>query len=84
MNYVLKVFCFYCKDELLNAGVDCWYQCSKKQGPCAFCGIGLCCRKGSEGNGCDGSLGSPDHHVCVKTGIFNVKYSRDYILYLIL
>ena len=77
VNYVLKMFCFYCKDELLNAGVDCWNQCSKKQGPCNFCGTGLCCRYGWTGNGCEGSHGIPDvpGHVCVNRGIFT-SYSK--------
>ena len=81
VNYVPKMFCFYCKDELLNAGVDCWNQCSKKQGPCAFCGTGLCCRKGSEGNGCDGSLGIANAHVCTAAGIYLPHILKPICLY---
>merc|ERR1719445_1165702 len=52
-----------------NEGEDCWKECNKTQGPCAFCGAGgLCCRHGwhvHEG-GCDGFLGIEGrNHVCV-------------------
>jgi len=48
---------------VLNEGKDCWEGCQAKQGPCEWCGTGMCCRKGS--NGCDGSLGvEGKRHVC--------------------
>ena len=67
------MFCFHSKGGLQNSGVNCWDGCSKEQGPCAFCGTGLCCRKGwpDTSNGCDGSLGIDEpHHVCVAQGTF--------------
>jgi hypothetical protein len=53
---------------LLNAGQNCWGACQSQQGPCAWCGSGSCCRKGLAGNGCDGLIGDPDHHVCSAVG----------------
>ena len=57
----------YCQKELLNAGKDCWGGCGRRQGPCDWCGSGLCCRKGwwDTRNGCDGSIGEDGKgHVC--------------------
>ena len=31
---------------VLNYGRDCWRGCGRRQGPCEWCGSGLCCRKG--------------------------------------
>ena len=52
----------------MNVGIDCWESCGKKQGKCSFCGIdGYCCRKDfTPGNGCDGSSGGINRHVCVQ------------------
>merc|ERR1711988_2016327 len=53
---------------LMHAGEDCWSGCSATQGPCDWCGSGLCCRKGwsDTSNGCDGTLGIEGQgHVCV-------------------
>lgn len=51
-----------------HAGEDCWGGCNAKQGPCGWCGTGMCCRNGwgDKSNGCDGRLGIPGKgHVCV-------------------
>ena len=61
----------FCKGGLRNFGVNCWNQCDRKQGPCGFCGTGLCCRKGwsDTSNGCDGSVGiNGKGHVCASKG----------------
>jgi len=50
-----------------HRGEDCWGQCNGQQGPCSFCGTGVCCRLGWEdhSNGCDGSLGIHGlGHIC--------------------
>jgi len=47
-------------------GEHCWVQCGERSGYCPqFCGRGLCCRQGWTGNGCNGNMGDPAHHVCV-------------------
>ena len=49
-----------------HLGEQCWSQCGEKTGYCPqFCGSGLCCRQGFTGNGCNGNMGDPEHHVCV-------------------
>jgi hypothetical protein len=53
---------------LLNAGQNCWGECQSQQGPCAWCGSGSCCRQRWIGNGCDGLIGDPNHHVCSAGG----------------
>jgi len=50
-------------------GEDCWYECGKKQGPCAWCGSeGWCCTQKSgwtdTSNGCDGTFGGVSKHEC--------------------
>jgi len=53
--------------SLKNANKPCWFQCSKRQGPCSFCGSGYCCRRGfaDTSNGCDPTIGTnPHHHLC--------------------
>ena len=54
-------------ENLQNEGKHCWNECSQKQGDCEYCGSGLCCRKSYEfkTNGCDGTIGGDDAHVCV-------------------
>ena len=42
----------------------CWWKCNKKQGPCDWCGTGMCCKKGETGNGCDGTFGGESDHRC--------------------
>ena len=52
-----------------NAGKDCWGGCKGKQGACAWCGAGLCCRYGwkDKSNGCSGTHGIKGKgHVCTK------------------
>eukprot|EP01045_Picozoa_sp_COSAG04_P005038 COSAG04_NODE_228_length_19279_cov_89.380970_5_plen_1262_part_00 len=46
---------------------ECWSMCDEKSGPCSFCGVGKCCRKGYKGgeNGCGADEGMVDHHGCV-------------------
>jgi hypothetical protein len=54
----------------------CLSKCNNKQGPCSFCGTGLCCRKGwdDKSNGCDGTLGIAGRgHVCVSPGIVTTE-----------
>ena len=66
----------------MNAGLDCWYKCEGKQGVCAWCGDGMCCKKGYHDtrNGCDGSFGGNTRHECVTkpTGKHTISKS-DYI-----
>jgi len=58
--------------DLKHPGEYCWPGCGGKQGFCDWCGSqGLCCKKGYEGNGCDGEIGITNHHGCV----FNPDYS---------
>ena len=50
-----------------HEGEDCWGGCHAIQGPCNWCGTGVCCRLGWEdtSNGCDGSIGVEGMgHVC--------------------
>ena len=53
------------KYNLTNGGNLCLGMCDGNQGPCDFCGGGLCCRKEHVGNGCDGLIGNQFHHTCV-------------------
>ena len=57
-------------DPLEHAGENCWNRCNAKQGKCRWCGTeGWCCQKGSVGNGCDGTFGGENGHICtLKTG----------------
>ena len=51
---------------LKHGGEGCWHKCNQKEGKCDWCGTeGLCCRKGYQRSGCDGSLGSFWNHQCV-------------------
>merc|ERR1712051_680775 len=51
---------------LENGGQHCWAGCNSQQGKCAWCGTdGWCCKKGWTGNGCDGTFGGSNHHLCV-------------------
>jgi hypothetical protein len=59
---------FWSLEGLKNAGEDCWDACDKNQGPCSWCGTGICCRYGwrDTSNGCDGTVGiQGKRHVCV-------------------
>jgi len=58
---------------LLNPGANCWEGCNRRQGPCAWCGIGYCCRKGWHGNGCNGSIGGGGYHACVSRPYFRKR-----------
>merc|ERR1712070_668583 len=53
------------KKGLRNAGKNCWTPCHKKNGKCAWCGTGVCCRHGWKKGGCDGKQGAKKHHACV-------------------
>ena len=58
--------------ELKHKGKNCLKKCEKTQGRCNWCGSkGYCCRKNwTAGNGCDGSFGGTNQHVCaLKPGI---------------
>ena len=50
-----------------NIGKYCWNACEQIQGSCSWCGtLGMCCKKGYRGNGCDGNLGiAKKEHSCV-------------------
>ena len=52
---------------LNNSGKDCWTNCQDQQGPCSWCGTGLCCRYGwpDQSNGCAGLGINGLGHVCV-------------------
>lgn len=53
-------------EGILNEGKHCLSACGA-QGPCGFCGVGLCCRAGwhDKSKGCDDGIGlSADSHVC--------------------
>jgi len=52
-----------------HEGSDCLEGCGYRQGPCSWCGSGMCCRKGwNDTSGCDGTLGIDEtRHVCVPT-----------------
>jgi len=51
-----------------NPGMDCWFRCAHKSGPCNnFCGSGnYCCRQGFRWRekGCDGKVGGKFKHEC--------------------
>ena len=48
-----------------NGDKECWGKCNSKEGKCDWCGPnGLCCRKHTVGNGCDGTIGGPGNHQC--------------------
>eukprot|EP01051_Picozoa_sp_SAG22_P000973 SAG22_NODE_33_length_27588_cov_104.174652_4_plen_1217_part_00 len=53
--------------SLMHEGEQCWDACGLQQGPCSWCGSGLCCKLGwaDHRNGCDGSVGlSADLYLC--------------------
>jgi len=60
--------------ELKNANKRCLGRCGGKQGPCPYCGSGLCCKFGSDdkSGGCDGTIGKQEkrskktEHVCAE------------------
>jgi len=53
--------------DLEHIGEDCWGDCNAEQGQCNWCGYdGWCCRKDWTGNGCDGTFGGENQHVCVQ------------------
>jgi len=61
-NVGMKITC----GTLEHAGEDCWNGCNSKEGKCDWCGAdGWCCRQGSIGNGCDGTIGGQNNHMCV-------------------
>ena len=61
--------------DLQHEDEDCWGACHQQEGYCGWCGDdGLCCRKGWEGNGCDGEIGGHSGHRCAANpGIINQK-----------
>ena len=66
-NKEQAVGCFTPPRPVVNEGLDCWGGCNAKQGPCDWCGSGLCCRYGwdDKSNGCDGKIGVQGKgHVC--------------------
>ena len=69
--------------NLQNSGKDCWGPCNG-QGPCDYCGTGVCCRKGwdDHSKGCDGSIGGDGYHTCVSLGNFYGFYSQSQVMIL--
>jgi hypothetical protein len=70
---------------LEHSGENCWNKCNTKQGKCRWCGTeGLCCNKGTIGNGCDGSFGGNNEFKCVvkpgtafdKSAYYSIKHSK--------
>ena len=55
---------------LEHAGENCWNRCNSVDGKCKWCGTdGWCCSMSSIGNGCDGTFGGENGHICtLKTG----------------
>eukprot|EP00808_Paulinella_micropora_P021675 g66092.t1 len=53
--------------DSIDPQANCWIHCGEKSGPCAWCGLGLCCRAGYNGgeNGCAVDQGGKDYHICV-------------------
>ena len=69
MIYLAHISCI--QGDLLNEGQECLNQCNQIQGPCNYCGSGLCCRKGwhDTSNGCNGNIGGDGSHTCA--GMFH-------------
>ena len=78
-NLNSKLLCFIVSDPMYisflvlgpleHAGEDCWNRCKVDgitvDGKCKWCGTdGWCCRQGSVGNGCDGTFGGENGHIC--------------------
>ena len=52
--------------SLEHFGEKCLIGCNDQEGNCDWCGDdGLCCKKGSIGNGCDGTIGGTNNYLCV-------------------
>ena len=65
MSYqIIETIHLVSDDGLINEGQDCWWKCCKQNGPCNWCGTGLCCKKGVIKNGCDGTFGGGSTHQC--------------------
>ena len=62
-------------EPLQQRGEHCWDACNQQQGPCAWCGSGLCCRRGwgDRSNGCDGSFGGQGSIVRCQTSVFSQR-----------
>ena len=65
------------KNGVINENLNCWNKCNFKQGPCKWCGSGMCCRYGwtDFSNGCSGNIGKPGiyHHICNKNPYRKLK-----------
>ena len=70
---------YFVTPDLANADKNCLSSCKSKQGKCKFCGTeGYCCKKGSTpGNGCDGTFGGEDKHICVLKPKGKITFSFD-------
>ena len=54
---------------LENTGKPCYEECNERQGPCTFCGTGLCCKKNAPpSNGCHGANGGDHQYECGEAG----------------
>ena len=74
--------------ELENGGKDCWNVCHTHYpwagGKCDWCGKdGWCCKKGTIGNGCDGTFGGPFNHQCALKPGMNVILDGVFLNYII-
>lgn len=67
---VIPILNFLINGPLRNPGEKCWYSCGQRQGPCSFCGGGICCRKHwwDYSGGCNGYKGCYGYHCCVRRG----------------
>ena len=66
---------------LENGGQACWDHCQSTTGFCAWCGTGMCCRQGYEGDGCNGTgVADKDYHHCVpRMPMPNVSESHHFL-----
>ena len=75
--------------EIENEGQDCWEDCNKIQGKCSWCGsMGYCCTKAKDyekSNGCDGTFGGDEIHVCaLPPGNYSIySYMFSFMFFLI-
>ena len=50
-----------------NDGLPCWNECNQTDGPCVFCGNGLCCKKNDakSSKSCKFLGKNENNHTCV-------------------
>eukprot|EP01052_Picozoa_sp_SAG31_P005632 SAG31_NODE_250_length_19098_cov_4.337123_2_plen_1162_part_00 len=67
-------------DDIVHEGEDCWDECNNQQGPCGWCGSGICCRFGwhDTSGGCDGTIGFDGlGHVCAPTPLPELEFDHE-------